>query len=371
MKMSHRYSNLFMPFKDIFITFDSAIQSTLKAENFGLYKNRTIMIFRLFFVFYLIFSLSGCYFGTSTVWKNEEIDPAMNDQFEKLNDELFSSLKNKDLEHLQTLLSDELLNQGLDKISQTLGNTHIPDESAHYSILDKYYVKHSKAGNNTLINSGSTENSYLLGFQSLTKEMYVSLLIPDNTKNQVLITAVYGKFGDEWKILILQFGQYSIYDRTANDYYNLAVEQYNKSHLIDAVNYINLAKQCLLPANEYLHYHNEAEINKFHDKLLAEVYEKFNFPLTLEQIESKPRVFRIFPFIIDEGVFPGIYYLTYLALDDSLALRHENEAVKFEVERIFTGIEQDKKYVFYRAFNEMPEDNKNVVSYGFVDKRFE
>jgi hypothetical protein len=39
-----------------------------------------------------------------------------------------------------------------------------------------------------------------------------------------------------------------------------------------------------------------------------------------------------------------------------------------EVSRLFTGIDKDKKYVFYRVFNEIPDGIKSVQQYGFIDK---
>ncbi len=52
-----------------------------------------------------------------------------------------------------------------------------------------------------------------------------------------------------------------------------------------------------------------------------------------------------------------------------MLLRLENEKVKIEVNKLFTGIDKDKKFVFYRVFNEFPDDKKLVESYGFIDRQ--
>jgi hypothetical protein len=104
---------------------------------------------------------------------------------------------------------------------------------------------------------------------------------------------------------------------------------------------------------------------------MKEVNTKFTFPLTLDNIDTKPKVFRIFPEMINEGFFPMVYYLSDINIKDTTALKIENEKVKQEVGRLFTGIDKDKKFVFYWAFNEIPDGKKLVEHYGFIDKRTE
>ena len=89
--------------------------------------------------------------------------------------------------------------------------------------------------------------------------------------------------------------------------------------------------------------------------------------MTLSTIDSKPQVFRIFPQVIKEGFFPMVYYHTGINLKDTIALKFENQKIRKEVDSIFTGIDKDKQFVFYWGFNEMPDGQKLVEHYGFVD----
>jgi len=209
----------------------------------------------------------------------------------------------------------------------------------------------------------------VIQYKALNKEMYVSLLLPNGLENDMLLLVIYGKYGNNWKINIIQFGEYSYFGKLAPDYYKLAKDCYNKSYLIDAVNYIGLAKLCLRPATVFFQYQRENEINEFYDKIMNEVNSKYKFPLTIDNIASKPKVFSIFPQMMNEGFFPMVYYLTDINLKDTTALELENEKVKKEVGRLFPGIDQDKKFVFYWAFNEVPDGKKLVEHYGYIDQR--
>lgn len=319
-----------------------------------------------------VLTFQSCNLGTSGTWKNDNIDKNKREQIKKLNDKLFNAIINNDVAVVKTLMSDKLLEKAgndLDVLINKVSNTLNADS---YRILDEYNVHCSTTGIGNTLPSGVTgNNDYFVSFQALNKEMYVSLLLPNGLDNELLITAIYGKYDSEWKINILQFGPYSLFGKTAPDYLNLAKSSYDKSYLIDAVNYISLSKQCLRPANDYFQYQKEKEINEFYDKVMKEVNSKFTFPLALENIDTKPKVFRIFPEMTSEGFFPMVYYLSSINLNDTKALKIENEKVKKEVDRLFTGIDKDKKFVFYWAFNEIPDGKKLVEHYGFIDKRTE
>jgi hypothetical protein len=329
------------------------------------------MIKKLLLIVVSIFGLQSCNVGGSRVWKNENIDKEKREQIKALNDKLFKSIINNDVVGTKALMSDKLEkgSNDLDKLIKQVSSSFKADG---YRILDEYNVKNSTTGIGNTLPSGVTgDNDYVISYQALNKEMYVSLMIPEDLDNELLITAIYGRYDNDWKINILQFGQYTLLNKTAPDYYKLAKASYDKSYLIDAVNFISLSKQCLSPANNFFRYQKDKEINEFHEMIMKEVNSKYQLPLTLDNVGTKPKVFRIYPEMLKDGVFPMIYYLSEINLMDTTALKIENKKVREEVGRLFTGIDQNKKFVFYWAFNKIPDGKTPVEHYGFIDKRTE
>ena len=314
--------------------------------------------------------LTGCKLGTFKMWKNDNIDSKKKEQIKALNDKLFLAITSNDVASIKELISDKLLEKSGSNLEQLIYQVSISFQSDNYRVLDEYNVINSKINMNTTLPANlSNDNDYVLKYVALNKESYVSLLLPTGLNNDLLFTVIYGKYGNQWKINILQFGQYSLFGKTAPEYYKLAKEKYEKSHLIDAINYIEISRQCLRPsASELFQYQKEKDINEFYEKVMKEIHSKFTLPLTLENIKTKPKIFRIYPEMIDEGIFPMVFYLSEISLKDTMSLKFENEKVKMEVSKLFTGIDKDKKYVFYSVFNEFPNDNKKVERYGFIDK---
>ena len=90
------------------------------------------------------------------------------------------------------------------------------------------------------------------------------------------------------------------------DYYRLAKLNYEKGDFVDAADNLLIANQCLKPANENFKYKKEEEVKAYYDKVMKETLSRYNLPLTLENIPSKPKVFSIYPQMKE-----GRYYNTF------------------------------------------------------------
>ena len=148
----------------------------------------------------------------------------------------------------------------------------------------------------------------------------------------------------------------------------MAKDSYDKSYLIDAINYIGISKECSKPASKFFQYQKEKQINEFYDKVVKDVNSKYQFPVILDKVATKPRIFRIYPAMIDRGFYPTVRYLTSINLKDTVSLKEENKRLKSEISNVFPGIDKDKKLVVYQAFNEIPDGIKPIEYFGFVAK---
>jgi hypothetical protein len=327
------------------------------------------MIKKILVIVVLFLAFQSCKVGTSGTFINENIDQNTRTEISTLNTKLFKALNTNNVAEVKAMMSDQLLEKAGGDIEKLVTAVNASLSAKDYKVLDEYNVKNSSTGISNTVLSGISERDYVVHYIALNKEMYVSLLLPNDIKNELLLTVIYGNYDNQWKINILQVGQYSLDKKTAPDFYAMAKKSYDKVNLVDAVNYATLAKQCLKPGANYFQYQKEKDIDAFYEKVLKEVNTKFKLPLTVEGIATKPKVFRIFPQVMSEGIFPSVCYLSTIDIKDTVALKTENEKVKIEISKLFPGIDKDKKAVLYRAFNELPDGKKEVKSFGFVDKK--
>ena len=316
----------------------------------------------------LVFLLVGLLLQSCTnkpgSWKNDAIKAGKREDFHELNDEVFKGLKANDPKQLNFLMSKELLENSYTNRSIELISNRLNDDN--YRLLDEYYVINKFRDYDTIKATGSGNKRYGLNYPGITKEMYIGFFVPAASENKYMITIAYGKYDYGWKISKLDLAPYTINGKTAPELFNLAKSEYEKNYLIDAVNEMSLASTYLKPS-EYWQYPQEEEINEFYGKVLNEANEKYKFPFTLTQIATKPRIIRVYNETVPEGSYPMIYYLSAINLKDTVAIKKENENIRKVIGTVMPGIDKNKKYVFYAAFNTGPGGGKTVEHFDITD----
>ena len=307
--------------------------------------------------------LQSCNLNVGKTFKNDHIDASTRQQIKALNDQLFTAIRTGKPGAIKDMLSDTLRHSDLIGMGKTLAAVSSSMHAEGYDVLSEYYVNNKTTGALTTL----PDSDYVISFVSLNKEMYVSLLTTNKPESKLMITVVYGKYGSEWKINILQFGQYSFFGKAAPAYYEMAKISYAKNNLIDAANYMGIAKECSNPANQLLKYPQEQEMKTFYERVIKEVNNHYKVPYALENIKTKPKVYRIAPFPMKDAFYPMVYYVSGVSLKDSVGVKAENVKVKQEVDRVFVGINVDKKYVLYWAFDSIPNGHNNPPHRGFID----
>jgi len=313
--------------------------------------------------------LSACGGNRPSVLRNEQIPEKVRKETGVLNDKLFRAVTRNDAEAVKALMADTLLQKHKDGVAPLIQNASTSFSALTYRLIDAHYQYNTDpSGADTVFTGSVGAYPYAIHFKPVNTETYIALMVPEESNQEVLITAIYGKYGDKWKLNTIYFGVLSMFGKSAPDYYKMAKTAYEKQYLADAVNYADLARLCLRPGGDLFHFGAEKEMEDFAEKVHAEATKTFAFPQVLENIQSKPVVFRIFPESSEKGFFPMVYYKTNIPLSNTAALEAEHEEVKKEVSRLYRGIDKDKEYVFYWAYNQYPDGKTAVEHYGFIDE---
>ena len=324
------------------------------------------------FICLIAFTVTSCHFGTSGSWTNDRIDPTVKETVDNLNKKLYTSLRTKDIAGIKQLMSPILLEKTGNNIDTLINSVAGNYSSEGFETVDDFYIKNSTTNINDHLVSIKDTNNYTIDFTALNKEMFVSLITSKGLPLNCAILAIYGKYGDEWKLNILRFGNYSIFNKTAPDYYNDAKKQYEAGNLVDAVDMITIATQLVKPLDAFLKYNATDEIQDFNTKILKEAMSKFPLPLTIPGVKTKPQIFFISPQYVGSGkitgILPLISYKSQIQLTDTVALKAENDAIQKEAVKIFKGLDQNKKAIIYQAYNQIPDGKTLVHRYGFVEK---
>jgi hypothetical protein len=319
----------------------------------------------------VIITLQSCHSGTPGVWVNGDINSDIKKQITELNQKLFKAIMARDTNGVKALLSPKLLQKAGKKLDTLIYTSAQNFQAKDYEVLDEYYTKHHVKGPpDTLLSNKGNISNYMVSYKAMNAEMYTSLLVTKGLPVNGLILVVYGKYGNEWKINVLQIGEYSINNKTAPDYYKMSKEEYDKGNLVDATDLIIITSQLANPAGDFFKYTHEDTMRIFSATILNEANNRFRFPVVIDQVTTKPQIFSVEPQFIGEagheGIFPLIKYKSTIKLTDSVALKAENDAIQQVIGSMFKGIDQNKKYILYQAFDQIPDNKPGIKHYGFI-----
>jgi hypothetical protein len=322
---------------------------------------------KIFLPLLALILLAAC--NSSETYQDENISQSIRDEIAVLDQKIIDAVVSNDIDLILNLSSDDLLSEKKDSFVNLITQVSPYIQSNEFEILNQFYITNFSSGNDCLLQSGTdTTKDYRFIFTANNKETYVSLLKLKDGYNDILLSIVYGKYGDEWKINILYFGLFAIHGKTANDYLTSAKEKYDNGHLMDAFMDMMICMEIIYPGGDYLLYLSETEMHKFTNKIVDAIEKTMSFPLPLSELETKPQIVSIYPQIIDEGIFPMIEYFTEVNIDDTIQGKIENDKIHSVIGNYINGITDNKKYVFYKAFNEMPDGEKVLPFYGYVQE---
>ncbi|HWZ36481.1 MAG TPA: hypothetical protein VNW51_09995 [Mucilaginibacter sp.] len=304
---------------------------------------------------------------------NDEINSDTRAKIAELNKKLFNGITTDNVNAVRALLSPDLIKKNGSELDMVIDRCSKRYPAKDFEILDEYLSSGlKKSDNDTVRSARGNDNDYTIGFQAMNDEMYTSLLITKGLTVNGAILAVYGKYGNDWKINILQMGDYSIAGKNAVDYYKEAQALYSKGNLADATDMIIITSQLVSPAGNYFSYKNESDMRILFSKVVDEANATFRLPIVISQVKTAPQIFQMSPQVVEEvghqGVFPLIKYKSGIKLTDTVALKAENQALQQSIGAIFKGIDQNNQYILYQAYNETSEGKAEAKHYGFIQK---
>jgi hypothetical protein len=326
----------------------------------------------ILFIFLANVFFQSCKEPATGFWMNDKINSDVKKQIAELNNKLFKGIMDKDINAVKSLLSPELLKRSGNRLDTLVTNTGQIYNAKEYGLLDEFYTKHH-IGNfiDSLKTNKGDSTDYVITYRAMNEEMYTSVMVTKNLPVNCLILAVYGKYGSDWKLNVLQIGEYSIFNKTAPDYYKIAKDVYANGSVLDAANMLVITSQLGNPVDDFFHYRNEDAMRMLFSTVLDDANNKFKFPVTITQLKTMPQIFSVSPQYTgdaaNQGIVPLIKYKTNIKLTDTVALKAENKDLQSVIGVIFKGVDQNNKAIFYQAYN-LADGKANNQHYGFIQK---
>lgn len=330
------------------------------------------MINKFLTILVLAILISGCQvkLNNNQTYINENIPKDVRTEIGQLDNQIFEAIKNNQTDKISDILSSKLIENGGDKLDSIFNILSGLLANVDFKKLDNLYVVNETDNVSNTIFSGLTEDDdYIIHYKALDKNVFISLNRAEFQPNEILIALIYGKTKKGWKLHHLQFGTYSIYGKTAIDYYKKAKRLDSLGYIVDAANTLFFAQQSLKPGNQLWQYQKEKEILDLQKSVMDKINRKYQFPLTVEKVETKPQIYQIYPHTFNDRYETIIKYYSQIELKDTIRLKAENLKIREVIGEIFIGLDKEKEYLIYQVANELPDGTlKEIPIYGFVQE---
>jgi hypothetical protein len=324
-------------------------------------KNNT-MIKKIMFAFILIL-LICC--NVKETYLNEHIRSDIRSIIKLKNDKVIEAINQNKPEELIELFSDSLKKQADSSVYRLVDFYHKKSLFQSYKILDEYYSNSTSLENSAQIKSNKSKYNYTITYDVQNNETYISLLLIEVEHGTLLATCIYSKYANEWKMTKFHIGQYAILNNTAIDFYIQAKKNYTNGNLVDATLDLSMLSQLIHPASHSFNYKEDDEIKIFYEKVMNEAKKSYSFPIPISAIKTQPKIYFISSFVKDDGIYPEISYVSQINLADTVRLKDENNELQNNISKIL-NISQAKKYIFFLAYNDIPNGRDSVKYYRFV-----
>jgi len=268
---------------------------------------------------------------------------------------------------LRAIMSEALLKDVEDDFDSFFANASSSITTSQFNQLDAAYHIQEDTSKGIILHFDTTsENAYTIRYKAITTESFVSLLVPNREGDRYVMACLFGKYAEDWRLNAIQYGRMEIYDKTAPQHYLKAQEEYESGLALKALSRMAVAQSISSPSNQLWDYYLAPEMQAFGQELIGLVSEQYELPMEVEQIPTTPLVFSVAPELFQGQICHMVKYRTTINMQDSIALDVENSALHDEVMNTFEGIDSDADYIFYRAFNEIPQKDVATPYYGFV-----
>lgn len=330
------------------------------------------MIRKTIQLFLLLFLAIGCQvkMNNNQTFINDNISSNIKSDIMLHDNRIIEAIKTNQPNVINDIFSGKLIEQSGDDLDTIFNVTYEILKDAEFKKLDYLYVINATDNVSNTIFSGMTgDDDYIIHYKALNKNVFISLYTAETPNNEMLIALIYGETKNGWKLHHLQFGTYSLYHKTSIDFYKEALRYDSLGYLVDAANHLFLAQKCLKPANQLWQWLREKDIVELQKSVMEKINTDYKFPLTIEEIETKPQIYNIYPQLLSDSYETMIVYYSQINLKDTVALKKENLEIQKLIGKIFSGIDTEKNYLLYRATNELPNGTpKKIERYGFIQE---
>lgn len=204
-------------------------------------------------------------------------------------------------------------------------------------------------------------DSYFVYHNANTDEVYVSLFTSEVSHTETLYTIIWGKYGSDWKIHYLDFGNLGWSGKRGPAWLEQVKSVRRSSGDIAAYLTIKAVSKLFRPSQVFEWNGLETKAKALYEEITKAIAPKFKAPIVMEEIESKPTIYGIDAMTVTESpgqVIPAIQYVSKYKNSQTDLVKKEANQMAPHIEKYFDGVKDLGENLLFAAYEEPPTDPK-------------
>ncbi len=316
--------------------------------------------YRIIYFLFLAFLL-GCIGKVGYVKKGEDIEPEDRKAVKYLSAKVFDNLKRSDTQSLHALISPEIPDITKRTLDSFFTYVLFSDSQKIVGSIGEYYIYNFNSNLNQVSSTGLGYYDYRVQFPIYDKETFLYLVEINSTKqgNTALLTMLFNKLGDDWKLSGLWIRPFSYKNRKGPDFYLDAKQELESGRLISTVLRMQTAMKLSLSEMDNFHYNMESEMQGFFENVVSKVEGRYRLPVLIKGQKTNIEVTGVQSILIHKDIFPEVAYKSFAATADEIA----SENLKFDakINEYFPGIKETADSIVYTVTSIFPDLNTSFV----------
>ncbi len=313
-------------------------------------------------LFLIVLFLLSCNISTESVVSGNDIN--LQDRLAVKNKivQIHTGLQQKDATRLSAMLSDDIKKKSVDytgEIQNVVLKFDLDSQNFLRNTIMECLVTNNIFTRVNKIHSDNGRFSVIFPYKWKTY-IYLFTVASSVPGEKLLVTNIFFKEKDEWKLAAFHIAPYSYNDRNAYDLYtDVSRYFYDGNHLASFI-YGKLMMNALKPGGQYLSSDIEEGIQELSIDVGKELRNQVSIPVSVKDVSTHPEIFDLQVRLSGRKGYPFVLYKSAISLKDEWALIKENNKVHEVIERYIPAIKTDFDTVFYAVVNEYPNQYREV-----------
>lgn len=325
------------------------------------------MIFRSFISLLVLLISYACSY--SEMRQDSSIDSKIKIKMQQMTAQIIDGLVLNQPEKILESCSDSLRNMLQGAVEGMLSLYSPKFKDRNYKVLNEFHFKNAVVGKKIIVATGTTGiHDYYFNIMAQNPELFVETGYFDTPDEQNVLTTVWGKYGNDWKLNYIHIGLLSIGHRNRVEWYLALKEDFEKGYYCDAgLKFMLLGKLMSKNALPFF-YVKEKEMREYCEYVYASLSQKIHLPMQITIVPSQPKIIHIKPVIRRDTLCPVISYISQISMTDSHLFKEECDALHTNIGKLFEGIDKNNSKIIYQVFDRIPVDNQTPPHHTFVQE---